>query len=89
MSKVTKWRIIIVIIAFIQVISVQCIEHYNSPYQFGLHTSADDASYYAPGINWIKTGIWRDNSIGNSSLDLLMAVFSTITFNGESSSFSK
>lgn len=67
MSKVTKWRIIIVIIAFIQVISVQCIEHYNSPYQFGLHTSADDASYYAPGINWIETGIWRDNSIGNSA----------------------
>ena len=67
MSKVTKWRIIIVIIALIQVISVQCIEHFNSPHQFGIHTSADDASYYAPGINWIETGIWHDNSIGQSS----------------------
>lgn len=67
MSTVTKWRIIIVIIALIQVISVQCIEHFNSPHQFGLHTSADDASYYAPGLNWVETGTWRDNSIGNSA----------------------
>lgn len=67
MNKLNKWRIILLTIALIQVIAVQCIEHFNSPYHLGLHASADDASYYATGINWIETGTWRDNSIGQSS----------------------
>lgn len=67
MTKLKKWRIILLTIALIQVITVQCIEHFYSPHLLGLHTSADDASYYATGINWIETGTWHDNSIGQSS----------------------
>ena len=27
----------------------------------------DDASYLAPAINFIETGVWKDNSIGKQS----------------------
>ncbi len=33
----------------------------------GMITSADEASYFSPPINFFETGIWKDNSIGPSS----------------------
>lgn len=37
------------------------------PYKEGLITNADEPSYFAPAINFIEHGVWKDNSSGNSS----------------------
>ena len=37
------------------------------PSSNGLLTSADEASYFAPAINWLEKGVWKDNSIGQSA----------------------
>ena len=34
---------------------------------FGLHETADDASYLAPAKNFVETGTWKDNTTGASS----------------------
>lgn len=34
------------------------------PHQFGMIHTADEASYIVPPKNWVKTGEWKDNSIG-------------------------
>lgn len=39
----------------------------NYPSSNGLLTSADEASYFAPAINFLEKGTWKDNSIGKSS----------------------
>lgn len=40
---------------------------YLSGLPFGMHSTADDASYLAPAENWWHTGTWKDNSVGVSS----------------------
>jgi hypothetical protein len=37
------------------------------PASHGLLTSADEASYFAPAINVLEKGTWKDNSIGQSA----------------------
>lgn len=37
------------------------------PHQFGMIHTADEASYIVPPKNWVKTGEWKDNSIGLSA----------------------
>lgn len=37
------------------------------PASNGLLTSADEASYFAPAINFLENGTWKDNSIGQSA----------------------
>ncbi|MFY7991169.1 MAG: hypothetical protein ACOVO3_10555 [Fluviicola sp.] len=34
---------------------------------FGIHETADDASYLRPAENWINHGVWKDNSEGPSA----------------------
>jgi hypothetical protein len=37
------------------------------PASNGLLTSADEASYFAPAVNFLENGTWKDNSIGQSA----------------------
>jgi hypothetical protein len=37
------------------------------PSSNGLLTSADEASYFVPAINFLENGTWKDNSIGQSA----------------------
>lgn len=48
-------------------ISVHLIEQIVYSLPFGLHSTADDPSYYQPAFNFLSGNGWRDNSIGESS----------------------
>lgn len=62
------------IIVFISLTNLIVLNEYNLsflkpdfPYKQGLITTADEPSYFAPAINFIEHGVWKDNSSGNSS----------------------
>lgn len=64
----------IVLIVLLSTACVIALNEYNLscfkpdfPYNNGLITSADEASYFAPARNFIQHGIWKDNTNGNSS----------------------
>ncbi|MFN5981851.1 MAG: hypothetical protein ACK476_16030 [Fluviicola sp.] len=48
-------------------ISVHLIEQIVYSLPFGLHSTADDPSYYQPAFNFLYGNGWKDNSIGESS----------------------
>ena len=48
-------------------ISVHLIEQIVYSLPFGLHSTADDPSYYQPAFNFLSGNGWKDNSIGESS----------------------
>lgn len=48
-------------------ISVHLIEQIVYFLPFGIHSTADDPSYYQPAFNFLSGNGWRDNSIGESS----------------------
>lgn len=55
-----------IIAVFLQEQNLQFL--YNRyPASNGLLTSADEASYFAPAVNFLNHGTWKDNSIGQSA----------------------
>lgn len=48
-------------------ISVHLIEQIVYALPFGLHSTADDPSYYQPAFNFLAGKSWKDNSIGESA----------------------
>lgn len=48
-------------------ISVHLVEQIVYALPFGLHSTADDPSYYQPAFNFLAGNQWKDNSIGESS----------------------
>jgi hypothetical protein len=69
-----SFRVKIVILALIGTVLaviIQEVNYYNLkgdfPAKKGLLTSADEASYLVPPVNFMDSGVWKDNSIGKSS----------------------
>ncbi len=47
--------------------NLQYLHQQNIDVSDGMIHTADDASYIVPGYNFVKTGVWKDNSQGVSS----------------------
>jgi len=55
-----------IIAVFLQEQNLQFLGN-RYPVSNGLLTSADEASYFAPAVNFLENGTWKDNSIGQSA----------------------
>lgn len=55
-----------IIAVFLQEQNLQFLGN-RYPARNGLLTSADEASYFAPAVNFLNHGTWKDNSIGQSA----------------------
>lgn len=55
-----------IIAVFLQEQNLQFLGN-RYPASNGLLTSADEASYFAPAVNFLNHGTWKDNSIGQSA----------------------
>lgn len=67
MHSLNKKALLVAVIGFTVACSLHLINGWVSDLPQGIHQTADDASYLAPVENWMKSGTWKDNSIGASS----------------------
>lgn len=63
--RIKLWHFIL--FGLLIAVGTHAIEQLNYPLPFGIHETADDASYYRPAYNFLEGKGWRDNSIGASS----------------------
>lgn len=53
---------------FIHTLNINYLSDFNeAKIRHGMIITSDDASYLAPAENFIKTGVWKDNSVGKSA----------------------
>jgi hypothetical protein len=69
-----SFKVKIILLALVGTILAVLIQEINYhhlkgdfPAKNGLLTSADEASYFVPPLNFLESGVWKDNSKGNSS----------------------